>query len=80
MESSLRLLYGVRLWIPFSLSTRQTPFIDYIKVESNKPLLTGKMNGGVYFTDDLRTKKSVNAIVSLPLPEDPLVSTVFCTT
>lgn len=39
----------------------QTPFIDYIHVNSDKPLLTGKMPGGLYFADAPKNKKEERA-------------------
>ena len=54
------------LWRSFmnTLLTRYpaTPFTDYLKVESDKPLVTGRMSGKfVYYTDPAKNKKEVKA-------------------
>lgn len=65
-EGSDGVIVAAPLWRSFmnTLLTRYpaTPFENYIKVESDKPLVTGKMSGKfVYYTEPAQNKKEVKA-------------------
>lgn len=65
-EGADGVIVAAPLWRSYmnSLLTRYpaTPFTDYIKVESDKPLVTGKMSGRfVYFNEPAQNKKEERA-------------------